>query len=38
MGGSRATIWVRQGYALVPFFQFGWHGNSFVVEDRRIVG
>jgi hypothetical protein len=25
-------------WALVPLFSFGWHGNSFVVEDRRIVG
>lgn len=25
-------------WALVPFVQFGWHGNSFVVEDRQIVG
>jgi O-methyltransferase len=25
-------------WALVPLFPFGWHGNSFVVEDRRIVG
>jgi O-methyltransferase len=25
-------------WALVPLFPIGWHGNSFVVEDRRIVG
>ena len=30
---ARHTRW-----ALVPFFPFGWHGNSFVVEDRRIAG
>jgi hypothetical protein len=25
-------------WALLPYMQFGWHGNSFVVEDKRIVG
>jgi hypothetical protein len=24
-------------WALLPYMQFGWHGNSFVVEDKRIV-
>jgi hypothetical protein len=24
-------------WALVPYMQFGWHGNSFVVEDKRLV-
>lgn len=24
-------------WALVPYMQFGWGGNSFVVEDRRIA-
>lgn len=25
-------------WALVPYLPFGWHGNSFVIEDRRIAG
>ena len=25
-------------WGLVPFVQFGWHGQSFVVEDRKILG
>jgi hypothetical protein len=25
-------------WELVPFIQFGWHGQSFVVEDRKILG
>ena len=24
-------------WQLVPYMQFGWHGNSFVVEDERVV-
>ena len=24
-------------WELVPFIQFGWHGQSFVVEDRKIL-
>jgi O-methyltransferase len=24
-------------WSLLPYLQFGWHGNSFVIEDRRIV-
>lgn len=24
-------------WALLPYMQFGWHGQSFVVEDKRIV-
>ena len=24
-------------WALLPYMHFGWHGNSFVVEERRIV-
>jgi len=40
-GERRAMLEVlahHSRWALVPFFPFGWHGNSFVVEDRRIVG
>jgi hypothetical protein len=25
-------------WQLLPFMQFGWHGQSFVVEDRTIMG
>jgi hypothetical protein len=25
-------------WALLPYVQFGWHGNSFVVEDKRLLG
>ena len=25
-------------WTLLPYMQFGWHGNSFVIEDKRIVG
>ena len=25
-------------WRLVPYLQFGWHGASFFVEDRRIMG
>lgn len=25
-------------WELVPYMQFGWHGQSFVVEGKRIVG
>jgi O-methyltransferase len=25
-------------WELVPYIQFGWHGQSFVVEDREIMG
>ena len=24
-------------WALLPYMQFGWHGNSFVIEEKRIV-
>ncbi len=24
-------------WELVPYMQFGWHGNSFVVEDKTII-
>lgn len=24
-------------YELVPYIQFGWHGNSFVVEDKKVL-
>jgi O-methyltransferase len=25
-------------WELIPFMRFGWHGNSFVVENRKISG
>jgi len=25
-------------WTLVPYMQFGWHGNSFLVEDKKIIG
>ena len=28
----------HERWELVPYHHFGWHGNSFVVEDKRIVG
>lgn len=28
----------NERWRLVPYLQFGWHGASFFVEDRRIVG
>jgi hypothetical protein len=39
-GERRAMLEVlahHSRWALVPYLPFGWHGNSFVVEDRRIV-
>ncbi|MEN8108253.1 MAG: TylF/MycF/NovP-related O-methyltransferase [Pseudomonadota bacterium] len=28
----------HEQWELVPYIQFGWHGQSFVVEDRNISG
>ena len=27
----------NDSWALLPYMQFGWHGNSFVVEEKRYV-
>jgi O-methyltransferase len=24
-------------WGLLPYLQFGWHGNSFIIEDRRLL-
>ncbi|MCK6370883.1 MAG: TylF/MycF family methyltransferase [Gammaproteobacteria bacterium] len=40
-GERRAMLDVfgnHERWQLLPFMQFGWHGQSFVVEDRTIMG
>ena len=27
----------HEKWQLVPFIQFGWHGQSFVVEDKALL-
>lgn len=39
-GERRAMLEAFSGHArwqLAPFMQFGWHGQSFVVEDRTLI-